>query len=420
VSLTTIVTLLRERIGLNAETVGPRLVQDAADRRMTICRAADLTDYAERLVTDGREFDEFVEEIVVLESWFFRDAAPFRCLNEFVDGWRRRPEPLPPLRVLSVPCSRGEEPFSIVMTLIECGLVPGRFEVVGTDVSQRALGLAAEGRFGSAAFRERDEAATRLQQRYFRPVDGDQFQLTSEVIEVVRFRRDNLITASFLYDEQPFDVVFCRNLLIYLATEARRIAMQNLTRLLAPNGLLYVGHTESRLAVEFGMRVWNDAYVAALTRNERAGPAARTSAHGLTGSAAGPCERRPSPSEIAGGVRRDVPFAPAREVHSNAILVAARRLANAGRLEECIQLCDQMLNQQTPTADAYCLLGVVQRAQGNATGAEHCFGRALYLDPLHREALVHMSLLCAARGDVEAAANYRRRADQAAREEGGR
>ncbi|GEM_PF-4400918 len=108
------------------------------------------------------------------------------------------------------------------MTLIECGLAPGRFEVVGADVSQRALGLAAEGRFGPAAFRERDEAATTLQQRYFRPVDGDQFQLTSEVTEVVRFRRDNLITASFLYDEQPFDVVFCRNLLIYLAPAPTR------------------------------------------------------------------------------------------------------------------------------------------------------------------------------------------------------
>jgi chemotaxis protein methyltransferase WspC len=419
VSLTTIESLLRERIGLNVETVGPRLVQDAVDRRMAICLARDLTDYAERLVTDCREFDELVEEVVVLESWFFRDATPFRCLRDFVNNWRRRTDPSQPLRVLSVPCSRGEEPFSIAMTLIESGLAPGRFDVVGVDVSGTSLRRAAEGKFGPAAFRERDETSMELHQRYFSLIDGGQFQLAPKVNETVRFRRDNLISSSFLYDEQPFDVIFCRNLMIYLAAEARQMAMRNLMRLLAPAGLVYVGHTESRLVAEFGFQVWSASYVAGLTRDQRIEPVERPMSPGRSERAAGPAARRPPVSSLASSVRRDTASVSQGEAPLAAILSTARRAADAGRLEECVQLCDQMLNEHPPSADAYCLLGLVQTAQGNTTGAEQCFVRALYLDPLHRESLVHLSLLYAGRGDSQSAANYRRRAEQAARGETG-
>jgi len=439
-SLASIEALLRERIGLNPESVGPHLVKDAAKRRMSARGLTDLAQYAARLQTDCCEMDEFVEEVVVLESWFFRDIAPYQCLREFVDTWRRVAYATQRLRVLSVPCSRGEEPFSIVMTLLDLGLDPSRFEIVGVDLSDRALRFAAAGRFGPAAFREKDEMSVQLKARFFRPVDGEQWELRGEVRDTVKFLRGNLVDESFLDREQPFDVIFCRNLIIYLAAEARQVAMQNLLRILSATGLVYSGHTESRLAIECGLRVWNETYSAGLVRGQQAEndtpnepidcttawtartedvlrnnlPPVAGRVAGVESSSPQPVDRH-QPREL--GVRRLDPSHPDRSIMEFATMLAdARHAANAGRLDECAQLCERLLNETRPIAEVYCLLGVVREAQRDLAAAENCFQRALYMDPQHRESLIHMTLLSQLRGDAQTTANYRRRADRAAEE----
>jgi chemotaxis protein methyltransferase WspC len=95
-----------------------------------------------------------------------------------------------------------------------------------------------------------------------------------------------------------------------------------------------------------------------------------------------------------------------------AALADARRAADAGRLPEAAAICHQVLAQRPLSAEAFCLMGLIQTSRGDPPEAESCFQKALYLDPRHEEALVHMMLLARQRGDVKSAANYRRRIDQ--------
>ena len=177
---------------------------------------------------------------MVPESWFFRDARPFEVFREFARaGWLVDPA-RPPLSALSVPCAGGEEPYSIAMTLLEIGLPPGRFRVDAVDVSARSLARAIAGVYGPNSFRGVDGP---IRSRYFRD-QGGAFTIDPAVRSSVRFHLGNLLDPALLADRPAFDVVFCRNLLIYLDAPARAAAFASIGRLLADGGLLFLGHAD--------------------------------------------------------------------------------------------------------------------------------------------------------------------------------
>ena len=108
------------------------------------------------------------------------------------------------------------------------------------------------------------------------------------------------------------------------------------------------------------------------------------------------------------------PSAAGEDSSGPAILRAARQAADSGHLEEADALCSRMLERDFASAEAHCLGGVIHQAQGRLDEARRSFEKALYLDPRHYEALVHMMLLAEQTGDCVGAANYRRRADRVA------
>ena len=125
-----------------------------------------LEDYRRSLEHSRAEWNELVESVVVTETWFFRDPEPIAAFVRLV-----REEWLPAhstasLRLLSVPCSSGEEPFSLVMALLDAGVPADRFQVDAVDISARALARAARGVYGRNSFRGKDLA---FRDRYFQP-----------------------------------------------------------------------------------------------------------------------------------------------------------------------------------------------------------------------------------------------------------
>jgi chemotaxis protein methyltransferase WspC len=456
--------VLRRRIGLNAETVGPRLIPLAVETRMAACHIDSVAAYVTRLHMDEEELAELTEEVVVPESWFFREVSPFRCLREFAQTWRSRNGTSRRFRVLSVPCSRGEEPYSVAMTLMDLAWRPDQFEILAVDLSRRALQLAQQGVYRPSALREQEAGVQRLQRLYFRQ-RANEFELAEDVRGTVRFMQGNVVAWDFLHEERPFDVILCRNLLIYLGPESRQIVMRHVRRLLAPGGLFYVGHTECRLASGCGFVGLGSDYPAAFTVEAapsspppgRTAPAASGPGREPgTARLAGPLAKASPPASAAEAAR---PSAPANGVSSAQTqrptslpptakplrgdesglrsgrpeggsgregvavaspgatrtalsLAACRQAADAGRLTDAVAMCERVLSETGPSGDAYCLLGVIREAQGDLGAAEACFQRALYLAPDHHESLVHMSLLCLRRGDHLAAANFTRRAQR--------
>jgi chemotaxis protein methyltransferase WspC len=113
--------LLKQTMSLDAASIGSAAVERAVQERLSACQLADAQTYWERLSGSGTELQELIEAVVVPETWFFRDPASFVALARLArdDGSRRKTQGV--LRLLSVPCSTGEEPYSMAMALLDAG-----------------------------------------------------------------------------------------------------------------------------------------------------------------------------------------------------------------------------------------------------------------------------------------------------------
>jgi chemotaxis protein methyltransferase WspC len=413
----TIVALLRHTIGLNSEAIGAETVVRAVNQRMARCGISDLQTYLGRLQTSAQELHALIDEVVVPETWFFRDQIPFTYLGRYVmaDWFPSHQHGV--LRVLSLACSTGEEPYSIAMALLDTGLVPQYFRIDAVDISQKALHWARGAVYGSHSFRGDDLV---FRERYFeRSQQG--YRICERVRDMVTFVHGNAIDAHLLADQEPYDAIFCRNMLIYFDEPARGRAMKVLDRLLTPEGLLFVGYAETGLFLASGYvplrypRAF--AYRKAGARHERQhAPQSSSPAPpriprdpGQQLASSHPRQWPPSPA-APGAVSREL--SSPRDAQASA-LDTARRLADQGELEAAATSCESSMRAHGPSVQAYVLLGLIRQAAGNATQAEHCFGRALYLQPDHYEALIHLALLLEHRGETAMAAVLRQRAQRA-------
>jgi chemotaxis protein methyltransferase WspC len=383
----------------------------------------DLAVYVGMLATDGEEFDALADDIVVPETWFFRGGAKlFQHLTEYIREAVTRLLPTRVFRVLSAPCSSGEEPYSLAMALTDAGVPPERWTIDAIDLSRRSLERACRGVYRESAFREIEP---HLRDRYFRRVEAG-WQLVPEVRGQVRFVYGNLVDALVLTDEQPFDLVFCRNLLIYLHSSAREQVLAALDRLLAPDGMLCTGHAEplSLLGRRFRPTGPLGFFLHRRADSVENAPGARATRPGFDRETVGrsPAPPRVIQSAVVAPVRptQATPALPTslpkleRTEEDPDRLTMARRLADAGQLNEALAICQRHLTENRPSADLYSLLGVIHHARHERTEATACFHKALYLDPAHVEALTHLMLLCQEDGDVAGAARLRRRLERTA------
>jgi chemotaxis protein methyltransferase WspC len=425
--------LLRRRIGLDPVATGPGALARATRARMDALgfAAEDGERYRSLVARSEQELQALIEEVIVPESWFFRDVRPFTLLADRAEaGWVGHLA-RPPLRALSVPCARGEEPYSMAIALLDKGLTPSRFRIDAVDVSRSALEAAERGVYTGNAFRSGDLS---FRDRYFQLTSAGH-ELVPEVKQTVVFHQGNLLDPALLAGLPPFDVIFCRNLLIYLDAEARLAALANLDRLLSPTGLLVAGHAEHLAALSTRFRPTGDRRFFAFERApepsgaEPAPPAARP--HTTVKRAPGrPSTPRPSrarghpPSKSSPSTdAREHPRHPRRRPDDDqpqspgpTPLEQAARLADQGRHGEAVALCEEEIRRVGPSAPAFFLLGVVLQAAGDRERAERCFEKTVYLAPRHEDALLALSLLAQRRGDLAAAAAYRRRAERAYQE----
>ncbi len=405
-NLEPVIDLLRRRIGLDPESLGQSVLPRVIAQRM---HALGLTvaAYVARLQIDPEEFQLLIGEVTVPETWFFRGGEVFRYLaRQVAEVIRLRPRDRA-FRILAVPCSSGEEPYSFGIALLENQVPPAAWEIEAVDLSERQLVLARRGRYGEFSFRQ---TAPDLRQRYFRASEGG-WELDSSIRSLVRFRQGNLLDPSFLASEAPFDLIFCRNLLIYLHPAARRQALDRLERLLAPEGWLCTGHAEP---LEFADARFTRAGPSGSFLYRRATAASKPSwPVALPPSPSVPAAVLPTPIRLAAAA---VPPAAPLDVHPAPVdlLARARQQADSGQLSEALATCQTHLSQSSPSADAFSLLGVIHQARRERDEAVRCYQRALYLEPGHRDALTHLRLLCQEQGDHAQAERLRRRLERPA------
>jgi chemotaxis protein methyltransferase WspC len=384
-----IAQILRETIGLDAESIGQLVLDRAILDRQAACGLTDPQSYCARVRSSKDELQALVEAVVVPETWFFRDPGAFDALSTVVRHGAL-PMATEPLRLLSVPSSTGEEPYSMAMALLDAGVPSARFQVDAMDVSLLALERAAAAVYGRNSFRG---AGALGRDHHFEPVPRGR-RVCQRVRRQVRFRHGNLLACPFVPNRDRFDVIFCRNLLIYFDRATQDRAIELLSALLTPEGLLFVGSSEGGLALSHGYVSAKLPMAFAFRRPRPARPARATPWRPVL--VAVPDRPRPQPAPAAAIAS---PAAVAADGPAPAVsLDDARSLAGQSRLDEAAALCDDHLRAHGPSADAYCLLGVVHDASGRADEAEACYRKALYLDPRHEEAVTHLALLVERRG----------------------
>ena len=163
-----------------------------------------LSSYEELLLKSESECWELIESVVVTETWFFRDRASLHGMVRLLASESLLSNPAARIRILCIPCSSGEEPYSIVMALTDSGLRHERFEIDAADISERALAKARAGKYGRNSFRGKDLA---YRERYFKP-GTDGYLLEQSIREKVSFHHANILTRKDSLKLQTYEFRF--------------------------------------------------------------------------------------------------------------------------------------------------------------------------------------------------------------------
>jgi len=209
------------------------------------------------------EVEQLVNAFTVNETYFFREDHQLRCMtSDLLGAIIRTKRPQDPIRIWSIPCSTGEEPYSIGIWLMENfpDVDSYQIEIVGSDIDTRAIAAAADGVYGARALMKLPPA---LVARYFERLSADTHRIDVGLRNSIQFTEANLIDAPAMARHGCFDIIFCRNVLIYFDDASRRAAAENLFDCLNPGGFICLGHSEtmSRISSLFRVCRYPDAIV---------------------------------------------------------------------------------------------------------------------------------------------------------------
>ncbi|MDZ7372338.1 MAG: protein-glutamate O-methyltransferase CheR [candidate division KSB1 bacterium] len=224
-------------------------------RRMNALGMHSYQDYLQ-LVRDPRqrrgELQLLLDEITVNETSFFRNQAQFEALKHIFlpeiarrkgrIGFRR-------LKIWSAGCSSGEEPYSLAIVVHELAstiLAGWQVEIVATDINHAVLEKARKGLYTPYSFRN---TPPEIINRYFQKLDHEAYQLSPQIMQMVQFRHMNLMDDMAMLFMKGYDIIFCRNVLIYFDLPAKKRVTQHFYNALLDEGYLFVGHSESLFGV---------------------------------------------------------------------------------------------------------------------------------------------------------------------------
>jgi len=253
--------LIHERTGLFFEAERTDVLLEKLQDRALFFQCRSYLDYYYILKYEEKGREEWLrvmDAFSVQETYFWREFSQIEALVQFVIP-RRFSEHKTPLRIWSAACATGEEPYSIVIALLEAGLGDLPIEIHASDASEAALARAQAGLYRERSFRA---LSPHLRQKYFTPV-GDHWQLNANVMRRVKFHRANIVVSEEIADLAQSAVIFCRNVFIYFSPESIRRTVGVFAKHLPDGGHLFVGSSESllKLTTDFELQEIADAFV---------------------------------------------------------------------------------------------------------------------------------------------------------------
>ena len=247
-SFATIANLVKARSGIVLTADKGYMLETRLSGLMKRDGIASLDLLAQKL-REGRAeplLREVVEALTTNESSFFRDGKPFDHLRKLLPKLHATRPAGQPIRIWSAACSTGQEAYSCAMILAEMKPLLGNrsFEIFGTDLSRDVVERAREGCF--TQFEVQRGLPVQMLVKFFRQ-EGGKWRISPELRKATRFEERNLLSDHRLLGR--FDVIFCRNVLIYFDTPTKAQVLGAMSSMLAPDGVLYLGGAETVLGI---------------------------------------------------------------------------------------------------------------------------------------------------------------------------
>jgi chemotaxis protein methyltransferase WspC len=401
--------LLQKACGLQ---VSASAAERAVRERMAARGAPDpfdpaaAADYLDHL--SGPELAALIELVVVPESWMYRDPDAFAAATGFVRQ-RLLQRPQRQVRILSLPCAGGEEPYTMAMALHDAGVPAPSYRIDAMDLSSVALERARAGWYTKNAFRGR---SLEFRERHF-SVAGNGYQIHRALRDQVTFMQANILAIDTDAGAGRYDVIFCRNLLIYFDAPTTAAAVTVLRTLLADDGMLLSGYAEVPAFCANGFQPLRLPGAFALQKAAETAPSACLP---IEPGRAPLRVRRPPPPPVAQMAPPRPSPAIAPSPTPATLLAEAKRQADNGDYRGAAASCHQLLKNQhqgladQDAAEAYYLLGLVADIDHKNGAADDYWRRCVYLRPDHYEALCRLALLSEQTGHGAQAAVFRQRA----------
>ncbi|MBV1832817.1 protein-glutamate O-methyltransferase CheR [Komagataeibacter pomaceti] len=416
-----VISVITARTGLHYYTDKPALLEKIIDARMKALGCRGYVDYLARLddATLGEaEWRELESAVTIGETFFFRYAEQFRALETTIlPELLTRLRGVRVLRIWSVGCSNGAEPYSVAIVLRQLlkqrGELGWTIEILGTDISTRALEQARGGEFGWWALRDLTE---RQRAEWFVPVvEGRTWRLKDCYRQMVRFRHANIMDLPRGRGPAgPFDLILCRNVLIYFDPLQVTRLVQAMAERIAGDGWMLVGHSEPigpfesvmqpvRLPGTMAFRAKGSTAVAPVAL-----PARQKAESFRYGAPRLPSRRPVALPALPEAATAD----PGREA---GILRTIRQLADGGATRRAVTVCHEYLRRSPMAVGVYFMLGVLLLALGEHEGAVEGFRRVIYLRRGHVMARCYLAHLLERTGAADDARRLRAQARELAR-----
>jgi chemotaxis protein methyltransferase CheR len=194
----------------------------------------NFTDYYDHMISNQILFDEFLDRMTINVSEFYRNAKRWEVLQEKI--FPKLMNQTKRLKIWSAACSTGEEPYTIAMVLSNF-LPLANISILATDIDENAI---ARAKVGTYSERSLQEVPPAVKEKYFTR-DGMFYKVEGAVKKTVTFKKQNLLADAF---DQNFDLIVCRNVLIYFTEDAKKVLYHKFSQALRPGGILFVGSTE--------------------------------------------------------------------------------------------------------------------------------------------------------------------------------
>ena len=238
-------SIIKERCGLRFETEKEATLADGIRARMSQRGMAMDAEYLACVMRDEDEFHSLVNLLTINETYFLREPVHLDLLaDKLLPAMLAERKPGDPIRILCAGCSTGEEPYSVMIKLLEkygAG-IKGLVSIIGADIDSDALNRAKQGIYCGFSFRDFPVA---LREKYFEPTEDARHRIRDSVKEKVQFMKLNLVSDRYPDVLCGLDVIFYRNVSIYFEPETQRSIFNKLAGLLREKGWLFVSATET-------------------------------------------------------------------------------------------------------------------------------------------------------------------------------